>query len=128
MNSENERLERIKFEIDRSEVEREIAEFERLINRMFENVNDNETENQNENNNEDVLPKTPTLVIVTSNYDGEEYNHLDIKKGEFLIVTDWTIKKGWVYGHRKDNEEENGIFPEVFIEIYEEESKGNTLH
>jgi len=77
---------------------------------------------ENENNNDDKLPKTPTLVIVTNDFYGEEYNHLDIVKNEFLIVTDWNYEDGWVYGHRKDKEEEKGIFPKVFIKIYKNEN------
>ena len=83
--------------------------------------------NTNKKNN--IFPKTPTLVIATSNYDGERYDHLDIKKDELLIVTDWNCgEKGWVYGHRKNNVQEKGIFPEVFIKVYEDknsENKGN---
>jgi len=81
------------------------------------------------NNNNSTLPTSPTLVIAINNFEGERYDHLDIEKDEFLIVTDWNLEeKGWVYGHRKDNKNEKGIFPEVFIEIYKEESnekKGN---
>jgi len=41
------------------------------------------------------------------------------------MVTDWKYKKDWVYGHRKDNEEEKGMFPKIFIKIYEDDNKGN---
>ena len=88
--------------------------------------NDN---NQINNSNNNILPKTPTLVIATNNYDGEKYDHLDIKKGEFLIITNWNCdEKGWVYGYRKDNTNEKGLIPEVFIKIYNngnDENKGN---
>ena len=69
--------------------------------------------------------KTPTLVIVTNDFYGQRYDHLDIKKDEILIVTNCNCeKKGWVYGHRKNNEKEKGIFPEVFIKICEDKNKG----
>jgi len=56
------------------------------------------------------------LVIAINNFTAQEYDQLDIKKDEFLIVTNWNCeKKGWVYGHRKDDEKEKGMFPEVFI-------------
>jgi len=111
---ERERLERERLERERLEkerLERERLERERLL------LNN-------------ILPKSPpTLVIATTNFEGEKYNHLDIEKNEFLIVTNWNYEeKGWVYGHRKDNKEEKGIFPEVFIKIYKEENdekKGN---
>jgi len=50
---------------------------------------------------------------------------LDIRKNEFLIVTDWNYREGWVFGHRKNNEKEKGIFPKVLIKIYDDENKGN---
>jgi len=83
---------------------------------------------QNMNNNYEMLNKTETLVIATNNFDAQRYEHLDIKKDEFLIITDWNYgEKGWAYGHRKGNEKEKGIFPEVFIKIYKNENKGNFL-
>lgn len=79
---------------------------------------------QNMNNNYEMLNKTETLVIATNNFDAQRYEHLDIKKDEFLIITDWNYgEKGWAYGHRKGNEKEKGIFPEVFIKIYKNENK-----
>jgi len=63
--------------------------------------------------NDDLTHKTPTLVIATNNFEGGNYSQLDIKKDEFLIVTNWNCgEKGWVYGHRKDNEKEKGFFQE----------------
>jgi len=120
LEKENERLERER--IERKRIEMEIIEIERLISSIHVNKKNQKTsikEKQNKTNKENViLPKTPTLVIATYDFYGEEYDHLDIKKGEYLIVTDWNCsEKGWVYGHRKDDEEEKGIFPEVFIQI-----------
>ncbi len=110
-------LEREKLERER--LERELLERERLI------INNN---NSNNDNNNIILPKTPTLVIATNNFDGQRYDHLDIKKDEFLIVTNWRCgEKGYVYGHRKDNENEKGIFPEIFIKIFKDENLGNIL-
>eukprot|EP00833_Pecoramyces_ruminatium_P010907 jgi/Orpsp1_1/1184939/evm.model.c7180000091664.1 len=79
----------------------------------------------NKNKNDDILSrKTPTLVIATNNFDGDRYDHLDIKKDEFLVVTNWNCgEKGWVYGHRKNNEKEKGIFPEIFVKIYNVDNK-----
>jgi len=72
------------------------------------------------NNDDD---KSSTLVIATNNFNGVEYDQLDIKIDEFLIVTDWNYSEGWVYGHRRNKKEEKGIFPKVFIKKYE----GNNL-
>jgi len=125
-----EELEMERLEIERSEIERierERLEMERLI--LNNNYQEREMEKKKKkNNNDNILNKTPTLVIATNNFDGgERYDHLDIKKGEFLIVTDWNCaEKGWVYGYRKNNKEEKGIFPEVFIKIYKDENIENS--
>jgi len=93
---------------------------------MNNNQNQSQNQNQYNNNNDDILHKSSTLVIATNNFDGQSYDHLDIKKDEFLIVTNWNCEeKGWVYGHRKDNEEEKGFFPEVFIKICKNGNRGN---
>ncbi|OUM56114.1 hypothetical protein PIROE2DRAFT_19433 [Piromyces sp. E2] len=102
-NLENEEIE---SENDVIEVERGMSEFERELCRMLRNVLNRETEmkeRQNEINN-DNLPETPTLVIVTTDFTVERYDSLDIKKG-----------------HRKDNEKENGVIPEICIKIYEDD-------
>jgi len=74
-----------------------------------------------------TLPIAPTMVIATNNYDGgDRYDYLDIKKNEFLIVTNWNCgEKDWVYGHRKDNEQKKGILPKIFINIYKNENNEN---
>ena len=121
--NERERIERERVEMERNErekIEKERIERERI---EMEKADREKLRFKNSNN---VLHKSPTLVIATNNFDGEEYDHLDIKKNEFLIVTDWNYKEGWVFGHRKDIEEEMGIFPKVFIKIYKDENKGNT--
>ena len=95
---------------------------------IFNNEKNQETEikeKQNKNVNNEKLPETSTLVIATNSFDREEYDHLDIRKNEFLIVTDWNYREGWVFGHRKNNEKEKGIFPKVLIKIYDDENKGN---
>jgi len=68
--------------------------------------------------------ETLSLVISLSDFTAYEYDQLDIKKDEFLIVTDWNYKDGWVYGHRKDNKNEKGSFPKVFTKICKEDNNG----
>jgi len=127
---ERERLERERLErerLERERFERDIIESERLKEEtlIFNDIKNQKIEigKKQNNNNNDNKPQTPTLVIATNNFDGSErYDYLDIKKNEFLIVTDWNCgEKGWVYGYRKNNKEEKGIFPEVFIKIYKDE-------
>jgi len=106
-------------------MEKERLEMER-IKAKYENSQEIEIGNDENNDDDDTLHKTSTLVIATENHDSVRYEELDIKKGDFLIVTDWNYEeKGWIYGHRKDNEEERGIFPEIFIKVYKDENKGN---
>ena len=104
----------------------QINEIEKSILNLF---NNRKNKKQNQNNN---IDGTPTLVIATNNFVGENYDHLDIKKDEFLIVTDWNYKEnGWVYGYHKNNEKEKGIFPKIFIKIYKDENdeyEGNILN
>jgi len=112
--------------------------YERKVGRERSIFNNNNNNNDNDNNyqekemktkqnknSKDELPKTPTLVIATNDFNGgEKYDYLDIKKDEFLMVTNWNCtEKGWVYGYRKNNKEEKGYFPEVFIKIYKEENR-----
>jgi len=90
-------------------------------------VNKNDiNKNEIKQNKNDLQPKTPTLVIAVNTFSGEKYDQLDITKNEFLMVTNWNCEDGWVYGYRKDNKEEKGLFPKVFIKIYKEENKGKT--
>ena len=73
-----------------------------------------------------VILTPPTLVLAIKRYIADEYDELDIKKDEFLIVTKWDCEReGWVYGHRKGNEREKGFFPKNFIKIcLNDENKG----
>jgi len=68
--------------------------------------------------------EAPTLVISKNDFFASEYDQLDIRKDEFLIVTNWDGPEGWVFGHRKNNEEEKGYFPKVFVEICNEDDNG----
>jgi len=77
--------------------------------------------NNNNKENEELILKN--VVIAINDFSAKEYDQLDIKKDEFLIVTDWNYKEGWVYGHRKDNKDEKGIFPKVFIKICNNKNK-----
>ncbi|ORX62479.1 HECT-domain-containing protein [Anaeromyces robustus] len=73
------------------------------------------------------LLKSSSLVIAISNFTAYEYDQLDIRKDEFLIVTDWNYKDGWVYGYRKDNKKEKGIFPKIFVKICNENRKEENI-
>ncbi len=56
------------------------------------------------------------VVIAINDFKTKNCDQLNIKKNEYLVVTNWNCEnKGWVYGYRKDNKEEKGLFPVVFI-------------
>jgi len=67
--------------------------------------------------------ETPTLVIAKQKFIAQNDDELDIDIDEFLIVTDWDYEEGFVYGHKKGNENEKGKFPKVFIKICNKEKK-----
>ena len=68
-------------------------------------------------------------MVAINSYLAQEYYQLDLRKDEFLIVTNWNCgNKGWVYGHRKDNKEEKGMFPEVLIKRCEDENLGQHIN
>jgi len=87
----------------------------------------NETSSSNINYNDNIKIKTPAVVIATRDFPAEEYDQLDISKDEFLVVTNWNVKEGWVFGYRKNHPQEKGLFPKVFIKIYNKDNKGNKL-
>jgi len=117
---ESERIEKERLEKERMEMER--LEKERLEKEQLEKEKIEKEKLEKEKLEKEKI-KTPTLVIATHNFNRE----INFKENDFLIVTNWICEeKGYVYGHRKDNEKEKGIFPEIYIKIYkEEEHLGN---
>jgi len=130
--SEYRRIEKEMIENNRERIKIE-KDGMRIIVKRKERIeidrNKNES-NRNEvkQNQSDLQPTTPTLVIAINNFSGEKYDQLDITKNEFLMVTNWNCEDGWVYGYRKDNKEEKGLFPKVLIKIYKEENKGKRTY
>eukprot|EP00833_Pecoramyces_ruminatium_P008616 jgi/Orpsp1_1/1182648/evm.model.c7180000082111.1 len=102
----------------------EYSEFIRRLKKekIIENINEEVSELKNSNHNLHLF-SSPTLVIVINDFIAYEYDQLDITKDEFLIVTDWIYEEGWVYGYRKNNKEEKGKFPKIFIKICNENAK-----
>jgi hypothetical protein len=95
-----------------------------------ENEMRNTGNQRNEKMKKDTIKQkleTPSLVISLSDFTAYEYDQLDIKKDEFLIVIDWNYKDGWVYGHRKDNKNEKGSFPKVFAKICKEDNNESNI-
>jgi len=65
-----------------------------------------------------LIPKVfvKPLVIATRNYLTEEPDELSLTKNDILVVTHWEHNDGWVYGYKKDNREQKGKFPKVFVD------------
>jgi len=65
-----------------------------------------------------LIPKVfvKPLVIATRNYLTEEPDELSLFKNDILVVTNWEHNDGWVYGYKKDNRDQKGKFPKVFVD------------
>jgi len=117
---------------EKEECEKKLEEMKEYVKELEEKVNhENNHENNHRSNHEcNGLEniEVPTLVIATNNFLASEYDQLDIKENEFLVVTDWNHGEGWVFGHRMNNEEEMGIFPKIFVKIYEDNENEIKIH
>eukprot|EP00833_Pecoramyces_ruminatium_P010392 jgi/Orpsp1_1/1184424/evm.model.c7180000089453.1 len=126
MEKEKEDMKKERYEIGREKenIVKEKLKIERMKREIIEMKIEMKMEMEN-SKFKDKTPsiKTPTLVMALHDFSGEKYDQLDISKDEFLVVTDWNCKEeGWVYGHRKDNKEEKGLFPKVFVKVYDNEN------
>jgi len=75
------------------------------------------------NYKKEVEYESKNLVIAIDDFESKNDNQLDIKKNEILVVTNWNCEdKGLVYGYRKHNKEEKGMFPEIYIKRYNYEN------
>jgi len=63
------------------------------------------------------------LVISLYDFKGIKKEELDIHQNDFLRVTDWNVKEGWVYGYKSGCMEKKGLFPKVFITLFNEKGK-----
>jgi len=55
------------------------------------------------------------LVIVLYDFTGSNPDEIDIKKDEYLRVTNWDIGEGWVYGYQSGNKQKEGSFPKAYV-------------
>ena len=101
---------------EKEECEKKLEKMEVYVKELEDKINNGYYKK------EDI--KTPTLVISINKFSAFEYDQLDIRENEFLVVTDWNYEEGWAFGHRINNEEEMGIFPKKFVKIYKENEKG----
>eukprot|EP00833_Pecoramyces_ruminatium_P001736 jgi/Orpsp1_1/1175768/evm.model.c7180000055130.1 len=99
-----------------------------IIELLFKYRNENKLNiTFTENKTQQIVKKrvsqllSSNLVIAIKDFVADEYDQLDITKGEFLIVTNWNCEEGWVYGYRKDNKEEKGLFPKIFVKVCNED-------
>jgi len=68
----------------------------------------NEYEIKEDNENRDI-------AIVIQDFNGDETNQLSMKKNEYIIIEDWNIKEGWIYGYKRDDPHKRGIFPSSLV-------------
>jgi len=113
--------------IEKKKYEKRIKEMDQFLKKFKDRIDNDKEDIDNtvpkEFEKKNKIP-TPTLVISKNDFYALEYYQLDIRKDEFLIVTDWDGPEGWVYGHRKGNREEQGFFPKVFVDICNEKDAG----
>ncbi|ORX64351.1 hypothetical protein BCR32DRAFT_330633 [Anaeromyces robustus] len=112
--SKNEKLEDNEFEVE--------SEKEIIID-SNNNNNDNDINNDNNSNNNYHNPNDNNnkgLAVVLYDFNSFNPEELSIKKYEYVVVTDWHVKKGWVYGYKWNNPECVGIFPEAIIKKCED--------
>jgi len=67
------------------------------------------------------------LVLSLYNFEGINSDELNVKRGDYLIVTNWNVKEGWVYGHQIYNSEKKGLFPKIFITKCDKEEEYGDL-
>eukprot|EP00833_Pecoramyces_ruminatium_P007735 jgi/Orpsp1_1/1181767/evm.model.c7180000078511.1 len=95
------------------------SELEKIFNNMENKHLEIETKQKINKRISELISQN--LVIAKMDFIADEYDQLDITKGEFLVVTDWNYEEGWVYGHRRNKEDEKGLFPKVFVELFNDE-------
>eukprot|EP00833_Pecoramyces_ruminatium_P010345 jgi/Orpsp1_1/1184377/evm.model.c7180000089266.1 len=91
--------------------------FKSEFSNIFEEIKSNEMAEEMKKISQKL---NPTLVVATMDFRADEYYQLDIRKDEFLVVTDWNPQEGWVYGYRKENKDEKGLFPKSFIKTFDD--------
>jgi len=121
---EKEKFEKLEKEKN-EEIERE--EWERMEKIEIVNRNNTREMKVRQSRKNPLQPNIPTLVIALDDYRTNEENQLDIRKDELLMVLKWDCDKGWVYGYRKENENEKGYFPKDFIKVYKDKNKAMNI-
>jgi hypothetical protein len=55
------------------------------------------------------------LAIVLYNYNSTKKDELELRRKEFIIVTNWNVEEGWASGYKKDDPLQVGNFPKDYV-------------
>jgi hypothetical protein len=55
------------------------------------------------------------LAIVLYNYNSTKKDELELRRKEFIIVTNWDVEEGWASGYKKDDPLQVGNFPKDYV-------------
>ena len=89
-------------------IEREILERKRLENKINEKLIKKKEKDVKNNSEGD-------LAVVLFNFNGITLDELNIRKDEYLIVTNWNIGDGYAYGYKRNDPQNKGKFPPPLV-------------
>lgn len=58
---------------------------------------------------------TSSTTALNNNEDDDNLVMVLYDKDEYIVITDWKVKDGWISSYKKDKPTENGIFPLALI-------------
>jgi len=96
---------------ERERLEREKIVKERIEKEKLESKKTNIKNNDLSTPYEKKSDENGDLAVVLYDFNGFNTNELNIRKNEYIIVTNWNIKEGWAYGYKNDDPQKKGIFP-----------------
>jgi len=51
------------------------------------------------------------LAVVIYSFNGTTSDELNIRKDEYIIVTNWNVGDGYAFGYKRDDPQKKGKFP-----------------
>ena len=67
-----------------------------------------------------IVNEKGDLAVALYNYNGTSSNELTLHKNEYLIVTNWIVDDGYVFGYKRNDSESKGKFPIPLVRKYPE--------
>jgi len=71
------------------------------------------------NQNKHILKKGDenySEAVAIYDFESSNSKEVSVKKGEYLVITDWNVSNEWVLGYKKENPEEYGKIPRLIID------------